>query len=283
MMRKYMGGAALLLSSAVAVAAPAIGDMMVLSAPSQPFKAEISIAIEKGVDLTQLRAGVLSRQARAGGKQQAWEKDATYRLEDRGNGYMLVMESPKVIPDRTIEITVGVEDDTGKATRDYVFERSAQGWATPEDRAKHNTPMASVKVPHLMGSVAAQDDEAQPLKLSTDLHFVVPFADGQVRLGPKGREALDRLAEVAVKAERIQIKGWAGSKDESARESMAFNRAYTVRYQLAKRGVDKDALRIMKPELALAELDAEGVKTPQVVASLLVNEPEKAAAAEQAK
>lgn len=289
-MHKHTLALALLLLSSVAVAAPSLGELQMGSSPNDPFKAEVRIDVEHASDLAQLRAGVLSRQARAGGAQQAWEQELSYRLEDRADGYHLVIESSKPVKSRKLELTIGVEDATGASSRDYVFEYKDKSWMAAEmgmslKLSALNTIPSGPAAPAADSDVPTQKATAGQhagagLKLSSDLHFVVPFAEGRITLGPKGRDAVDRLAEVATNAERIQIKGWAGGDKPNQRESIAFNRAYTVKAQLARKGVSKDNLRIMRPSLALSELDAQGIDSPQVVATLLMNGDEEKAAAE---
>lgn len=153
---------------------------------------------------------------------------------------------------------------------------TVNGWLGVDNKKQTNRYSESairpieVSTPAVMPSV--ESDGRPVLKMSHELNFVVPFADGREVLGPQGREVVKSVAERADSASRIQILGYAGYNSvEGRRESMAFGRAYSVRDELINDGVNEELIKIQDPNIsipALREID----NTPRVVINLLPKE-----------
>lgn len=256
-MRPYSVPLTLSLLAAPAAAAPAVGDMMITSAPGNAFRAEITLTARSPADLVNLQAGLMTRDVVTGSTPTAWERQVSYRLEARPDGrHALIAESPAPIMEDRMELTIGVESATGSVMRDYALIYRDGHW-TRGDAARpldHSAAPQSEKAPD-----AITDLHSAPPASAT-----IPFAEGNVRLGPAGRHAVNELAQRATGADLVLLRGWAGEQAGTNREQIAFNRAYTVYFNLRKLGIAEAAIRIVAPADALAALDAAGTTTPQV-------------------
>lgn len=261
-MRRSLVLASLAAYAVAAPAAPDVGQMVLLSAPGDPFHAEFPLLPRSPADLANLQAGLMTRGAQKGGAMREWERGLTFRLDNRDGRYVLVAQAAAPLQDELIDLTLGVDSATGNITRDYALNFRDGAWVQVPVGGAFRT----VAVQRTTN--AAQPTDARGMRLSSGLNFVIPFADGRVRLGPKGRAAVAELAEAANAAERIQVKGWAGVQAAN-REQMAFNRAYTVQYNLRQLGIAEDRIRIVSPSIALAELDVADDESPRVIATLL--------------
>jgi outer membrane protein OmpA-like peptidoglycan-associated protein len=261
-MHRSLALASLAAYAVAAPAAPDVGQMNLLSAPGTPFHAEFPLLPRSPADLANLQAGLMTRGAQKGSAMREWERDLTFRLDNRDGRDVLVARAAAPLQDELIDLTLGLDSPTGSITRDYALNFRDGAWVP-------------VPVGADLRTVAVQSNThgerpagESGMRLSSGLSFVIPFADGRVSLGPKGRAAVAELVEAASDADRIQVKGWAGSQ-ATDREQMAFNRAYTVQYNLRQLGIAEDRIRIVSPRIALSELDAVGDEAPRVVATLL--------------
>lgn len=261
-MRPYFVPLTLSLLAGPAAAAPVVGDMAITSAPGSAFRAEITLNARSPADLVNLQAGLMTHDAATGSTPTAWERQMSYRLEARPDGkHALIAESPAPFMEDRMDLTLGVESVTGSITRDYALTYRDGRWTNGDAARPLDRP------------TAPQSDRA--LGANTDLHLAphadatIPFADGHARLGPAGRHAVNELAQRATGAELIVLRGWAGEQAGTDREQIAFNRAYTVYFNLRKLGIAEDAIRIITPADALAALDASGTTSPQVHVTMI--------------
>lgn len=268
-MRPYLVPLTLSLLAGPAAAAPVVGDMAITSAPGNAFRAEITLTARSPADLVNLQAGVMTLDAVTGGTPTAWERQVSYRLEARPDGrHTLIAESPVPIMENRMELTVGVESATGSVTRDYALAYRDGGWML-DNAARALDRSIALESEQIPG--ANTDLFAHPSASAT-----IPFAEGQVRLGPTGRQAVNELAHQAAGAGMILLRGWAGEQAGTDREQIAFNRAYTVYFNLRKLGIAEDAIRIVAPADALAVLDASGATSPQVHVTMIPPQGESA-------
>lgn len=262
-MHRSLALASLAAYAVAAPAAPDVGQMNLLSAPGTPFHAEFPLLPRSPADLANLQAGLMTRGALKGSAMREWERDLTFRLDNRAGRQVLVARAAAPLQDdELIDLTLGLDSATGSITRDYAL--------TYRDGAWVQVPVgADLRTVAVQSNTHGERPAGESgMRLSSSLSFVIPFADGRVSLGPKGRAAVAELVEAASDADRIQVKGWAGSQ-ATDREQMAFNRAYTVQYNLRQLGIAEDRIRIVSPRIALSELDAVGDEAPRVVATLL--------------
>ena len=90
--------------------------------------------------------------------------------------------------------------------------------------------------------------EKQGLKLVTTFASatrIVPFAFNRVGIGPEGETAIKELVPIALKAEKVHVRGRTDSKGAfEVNKRVALERAYTVREKFVEAGVPTDKLGI---------------------------------------
>lgn len=271
-MKKYLFAAFAALALPSANAAIGLGSIQVLSKVNSPLRIEIAVSYEKIEELQGLLAGMASKAAQSGAGKKEWEKALSFSLVERNGRQYLVAVSEHPFSERAAEVTVGIENLDGKVFKDYSWSWSGKGWKIDSGQ---DVALAS---PQAADIVPRPKDDI-PLKVSTELHHVLPFPVGQVELTTQvGVKSLKNLTEVAGSASRIQLKGWAGKQgSDEKRVQMAFSRAYFVKSALIKHGVSREIVRIMRPDLALFLLDKETDATPRVIATLIAGDAAQAA------
>lgn len=90
--------------------------------------------------------------------------------------------------------------------------------------------------------------EKQGLKLATTFASatrIVPFAFNRVGIGPEGEAAIKELVPIALKADKVHVRGRTDSKGAfEVNKRVALERAYTVREKFVEAGVPTDKLGI---------------------------------------
>lgn len=90
--------------------------------------------------------------------------------------------------------------------------------------------------------------ENNGLKLATRFASatrIVPFAFNRVGMGPEGEAAVQELVPIAMKAEKVHVRGRTDSKGAfEINKQVALERAYTVREKFVEAGVPADKLGI---------------------------------------
>ncbi|WP_230969010.1 OmpA family protein [Nitrogeniibacter aestuarii] len=90
--------------------------------------------------------------------------------------------------------------------------------------------------------------EKRGLKLATTFASatrIVPFAFNRVGIGPEGEAAIKELVPIALKADKVHVRGRTDSKGAfEVNKRVALERAYTVREKFVEAGVPTDKLGI---------------------------------------